>query len=245
MNRILNFVAMNKRQQPKMDEEILRFLFNLSFHGKLPKNIGLMNPFLDSTIREISGAFYRKFYHDHKKRHLILGINPGRLGAGATGIPFTDTKRLETICGLQNPGFQTHEPSSVFIYAMIEAYGGAEKFYSDFYISSVSPLGFVMQEQNKQINYNYYDSVALAKSVRPFAIQCLKEQLSMNISRDAVFVLGTGKNAQFVESLNSEFGFFQQVIAFEHPRYIMQYKAKNLQSYITKYLQTFSGFIDQ
>jgi hypothetical protein len=88
-----------------------------------------------------------------------LGINPGRFGAGVTGIPFTDTKRLEEKCWLTIEGLTTYEPSSVFVYDVIEAYGGVEKFYSDYYISSVCPLGFVkFNEKGKEINYNYYDS---------------------------------------------------------------------------------------
>jgi hypothetical protein len=70
------------------------------------------------------------------------------LGAGATGIPFTDTKRLESDCAeSKTPDIATHEPSSVFVYEMIKAYGGPKNFYgNDFYISSVSPLGFVMRD---------------------------------------------------------------------------------------------------
>lgn len=244
-NTHITFVTMNMNHGAYMDDEILKFLFNLNFEGKLPKGIGVMNPFLDHHIRAIAKSFYQKFYHDHEKRFLILGINPGRLGAGATGIPFTDTKRLESACGIANPGFSTHEPSSVFMYTMIEAYGGPANFYRDFYISSVSPLGFILNEGGKQVNYNYYDSAALTKSVKPFAVKCLHEQLQFNINRDVVFVLGTGKNAHFVETLNAEFGFFKQVIALEHPRYIMQYKSKNLQSYVAKYLETFAGYIVQ
>ena len=51
------------------------------------------------------------------------------------------------------------ELSSVFMYEMINAYGGAELFYKRFYITAVSPLGFVKNGRN----LNYYDDKILAK----------------------------------------------------------------------------------
>lgn len=37
----------------------------------------------------------------------------------------------------------SYEPSAVFIYNMIEQYGGAEKFYGDFYINLPFPLAII------------------------------------------------------------------------------------------------------
>ena len=82
----------------------------------------------------ISAEFYKKYYDDHQQRHIILGINPGRFGAGVTGVPFTDTKRLFDECGLQFTGKATHEPSATFVYEVINAYGGTEKFYKNFFV---------------------------------------------------------------------------------------------------------------
>jgi len=49
-----------------------------------------MNPFRENPEALIvSGKFYKKYYNDNNPRFLILGINPGRFGAGVTGIPFT------------------------------------------------------------------------------------------------------------------------------------------------------------
>ncbi len=96
---------------------------------------------------------------------MILGINPGRFGGGVTGIPFTDPKRVIEKCGLAYSGEMKHEPSSVFVYEMIDAFGGAIKFYEQFYIHSVCPLGFTnINNKGKAINYNYYDSKELTKA---------------------------------------------------------------------------------
>ena len=131
-------------------QKIISFNKKLEFEGDLPAGIRVMNPFKENKLAtEISKQFYLKYYSDSNKRHLILGINPGRFGAGVTGVPFTDTKRLKEACGFDFPGLSTHEPSATFIYDMIKAYGGVEKFYSKFYIQSV----------HRQIHYNPYMAV--------------------------------------------------------------------------------------
>ncbi|MDT8400626.1 MAG: DUF4918 family protein, partial [Bacteroidales bacterium] len=140
-------------------ERVIQFNQELDFTGTLPPGIKLMNPFRQNPeILPVSSAFYRKFYDDNNPRKLILGINPGRLGAGATGIPFTDTKRLSGICDIEIESISTHEPSSVFVYEVIDSYGGPKAFYRDFFISSLCPLGFVRKNpKGNWVNCNYYD----------------------------------------------------------------------------------------
>ncbi|MCL4483959.1 MAG: DUF4918 family protein [Bacteroidetes bacterium] len=53
------------------------------------------------------------------------------------------------------------------------------------------------------------------------------------------YCFGTGKNEQFLRAINKEYGFFKEIIALEHPRFIMQYKSKSKQEYIDKYIQAF------
>jgi len=77
----------------------------------------------------------------------LLGINPGRFGSGTTGVSFTDPIKLEKYCGIRNDLVKKAELSADFIYAMIIAYGGLESFYNRFFISSVSPLGFIQMER--------------------------------------------------------------------------------------------------
>ncbi len=201
----------------------------------------MLNPFRENPeILPIAEAFYRKYYSDTKPRRLILGINPGRLGAGATGIPFTDTKRLAEACGLEPPAFQTHEPSSVFVYRLIEACGGAEAFYGRYYINSVCPLGFVKQGANgRWVNYNYYDDAGLFAAVRPFILETLKQQIDLGVDAATCFALGK-KNARFLEELNQEGEFFGSIVALDHPRYIVQYKSKEMDAYVDRYLAAFS-----
>ncbi len=207
----------------------------------LPKGVGVLNPFAGENaehINNISELFYGKFYNDAHPRKLILGINPGRLGAGATGIPFSDTKRLAEFCDIRVSEFKSHEPSSEFVYKMINAFGGVEKFYSQFYIGSVCPLGFVIDKGNgKAVNYNYYDDKNLEAAVTPFIIDSIEKQLVFGVNRDKVFCLGTGKNYKFLKKLNDKKAWFKEVVPLEHPRYVMQYKRKSLDFYIEKFVK--------
>ena len=227
-------------------DKVLRFNESLSLEDvSLPDDISVLNPFTGDNsglIKRITTAFYKNFYDDTNTRKLILGINPGRLGAGATGIPFTDTKRLSGDCGIPVEEFKTHEPSSAFVYEMINAFGGAENFYGKYYIGAVCPLGFVAQgKSGRFVNYNYYDRKDLEKAVTPFIISTLKQQLDFGIDTNICYCLGTGKNYKFLKKLNETHSFFGEIIPLEHPRYIMQYKSKRKPEYIEKYLNILIG----
>lgn len=222
-------------------EKILDFIQKLEFTDPLPPGITLMNPYRENPlVMPVVESFYKKFYSDNRSRHLILGINPGRFGAGSTGIPFTDTKRLQEKCGLEISGMKTFEPSSAFIYEMIDKYDGPEEFYSGFYISAVSPLGFTKETKaGKQVNFNYYDSRKLENSILNFVKSSLEQQLDFGIYRDVCFCLGIGQNYKFIQEFNKKHGFFERLVPLEHPRFIMQYKTKQKELYIRKYLDEF------
>jgi hypothetical protein len=123
---------------------------------------------------------------------------------------------------------------------MINAFGGAEAFYKQFYIHSIFPLGFTAIGKNdREINYNYYESKELLQSVRSFIIAHIRTQIALGMETDVCFCFGTGKNEKFLRELNEECKFFGKIIALEHPRFIVQYKAKTKHEYIKKYLDAF------
>ena len=224
-------------------DKVIDFNRQLEYTGPpLPNGIRIMNPYREEeNALRISSEFYRKYYNDDNKRHLILGINPGRFGGGLTGVPFTDPKRLIAECGIAYEGKLTHEPSSVYVYEMINAYGGVEAFYNKLYINSLCPLGFTsIDNKGREKNYNYYDSRELSATVTPFMIDNIKKQIALGCHTDVAFCFGTGQNDKFLKKLNDEQGFFKKIIALEHPRFIMQYKSKTKQAYIDKYLEAFS-----
>lgn len=212
----------------------------LSFEAPLPANIEVLNPFKNLNVFETASTFYNKYYNDYNKRKLILGINPGRLGSGTTGIPFTDPKRLIEQCRIPYKGKLLHEPSSAFIYEMIDSFGGPDIFYSKFYISSVCPLGFVEKDSvGREKNYNYFDNKDLKLSVESFIEWNIQEQINMGCDTDICYCLGLSKNYQYLLDLNNRKGYFDKIIALEHPRFIMQYKAKEKEKYINEYLLKF------
>jgi len=223
-------------------DKVISFYSGLDFTGILPQGVSVLNPYRSNPkILDIVRLFYKKYYDDNKERHFIIGINPGRFGAGVTGVMFTDTKRLNEICGIKISGIETRELSSEFFYKMIEQYGGAEKFYSDFYVGAVSPLGFtVARHDGRIINCNYYDFDELKNSLNDFVVESLKKQLSFGINNHVCFCLGTGKNFSFLQELNKTYGFFGKIIPLEHPRFIMQYRRKQVDFFIEKYISAFT-----
>lgn len=216
---------------------MVAFNRDLHYEGALPKGFDVMNPFRSNPeTMLVMEQFYTRFYHDNKPRKFIIGINPGRHGAGTTGVPFTDTKRLETVCGISMKSARTHEPSSAFIYDVIGAYGGPEKFYSDFYINSPFPLAIVRKKNGKWLNANYYDDPKLFNYVEDFMIDSLKKHVALGLITDRVYSLGV-KNTDFLKRLNEKAGLFGEIVPLEHPRFIQQYKSKQKEKYIAKYLE--------
>ncbi|HLO92566.1 MAG TPA: uracil-DNA glycosylase family protein [Lentimicrobium sp.] len=221
-------------------DRVTKYLVTLEYPGSLPEGIRILNPYQESKeVGRIVDEFYKKYYSDLNIRQLILGINPGRFGAGHTGIPFTDPKHLEKNCDIKFYGQHTHETSSVFIYDKIRAYGSIESFYSKFYIGAVCPLGFVATDKGREVNFNYYDTSELQSMVMDFILQNIKKQIELGIDTRVCYCLGTGKNYQFLLKINNKFQFFASVIPLAHPRYIMQYKSKMKNTYIDRYLQVF------
>lgn len=211
---------------------IILFNRNLELKIQLPDGVKVMNPFQDEITREFSEKFYKKFYNDDKQRTLILGINPGRFGAGLTGIPFTDPVKLEKNCGISNPFHKITEPSAGFVYDMITFYGSPESFFNRYFIHAVCPLGFTREG----LNYNYYDSKVLQKAVTPFIIQSLKEILKFEVNTEICFCLGNGKNYRFLSRINADHHFFKEIIPLPHPRWVIQYRRKRQHEFIEMYL---------
>jgi len=221
-------------------DKIIDFNKKLLYTGTLPVGFQVMNPFMDNPeTMSVMSQFYHKYYNDNNPRKFIIGINPSRNGAGVTGVPFTDTKRLESACGIPMKSARTHEVSSVFIYDMIEAYGGVDAFYRNFYISSPFPLAIVRQnKKGNWLNANYYDDMQLFDLVKDFIIESIKGHIELGLDTSEVYILGK-KNATFIAKLNDKERLFDKMVVLEHPRYIQQYMLKDKQLYIDKYLTAF------
>lgn len=196
-----------------------------------------MNPYLEPDVRRSMRAFLDKFFADNRERTLVLGINPGRFGAGITGVTFTDPVALADFCGIPNNLPRRRELSSVFIYDMIARFGGPDAFYGKFFLTAISPLGYTRDG----LNLNYYDEPALTKAVTPFIVDSLERQIALGCRRDVAYVLGFGANRKYLEKLNAEHGFFDRIVALEHPRWILQYRRKKVDFYLGRYVNALGG----
>ena len=190
-----------------------------------------MNPYTHPSIQSYVRAFLDKYFSDNRERTLILGINPGRFGSGITGVTFTDPVALADECDIANDLPRTRELSSIFVYKVINHLGGPQTFYDRFFLSAVSPLGFT----RGGTNLNYYDERKLETAMRPFIVSSIEAHIALGCRRDRVIVLGRGQNATFLKRLNDEHRWFASVHALDHPRFILQYRRKQVDSYIRNY----------
>jgi len=211
-------------------EKIIEFFNELEAPAISTPEVEVLNPLLRNETKEIIDKFYSRYYNDHKERIAFIGINPGRLGSGLTGIGFTDPVNLEKVCGIKNSFQKKYELSSRFVYDMIEAYGGAATFFKDVFISSVVPLGFVRRD----VNLNYYDIKELEQELTPYIKEQFEKQLPF-LRRDVAFCIGKGKNLKFLSDLNKKEGYFDEIKVLPHPRWIMQYRLKRKTEFIEEY----------
>jgi len=180
-------------------QKVLKYHFNLKPGIDLTNGVEWLLPYENADTRKCMEAFYNRYYQDDQRRTFILGINPGRFGAGLTGVPFTDPIRLEKL-GIQNDFPKKQELSSVYVYDVIDRCGGPDLFFSKYYIASLSPLGLV----KNGVNYNYYDDPKLAKLMEPFIVQNIETQRSFRSSDEVVYCLGQGKNYDYLKKLNDQ-----------------------------------------
>jgi len=216
--------------------KLTRFYQTLSLSASLPAGTEILFPQRNKEVLQVTKAFYKKYFNDNNQRQLLFGINPGRFGAGITGINFTGPRQLKDNCGIDHPFGNSSELSAEFIYEVIEQYGGPEKFYSDHFISAVSPLGFT----RNGINLNYYDDPQLQQAITPFIIENIQKQLSYGFKTDRCICIGGAKNFKFLVALNKEYRFFDEIIPLPHPRFILQYRRKQKDLYVRQYLETLS-----
>ena len=216
-------------------KQILDYHFTLPTKLALTKGVEMLYPFSNTDTISVMTSFFNKYYHDNNPRHFIFGINPGRFGSGITGVGFTDAQHLESHCGISNSFSKRVETSSEFIYEVIEAYGGSKKFYEDFYITSVSPVGFTKEGNN----YNYYDDKALSAKLEKFIVNNIKTQLNFGQKNRDIICIGQGKNLKYLQELNKKHELFENIHALPHPRWVMQYKRKEKSKHIDAYLEVF------
>jgi hypothetical protein len=223
-------------------DQLIKFYTTLQPPKRLPKGVGVLHPQKEEAVIKVIEQFYRKFYADNKPRKLLIGINPGRYGAGITGINFTGPRQLKDNCGIDHPFGNSSELSAEFIYEVIERYGGPALFFKDHFIGSVSPLGYTLDGRN----LNYYDNPVLQKAVTPFIQDCFDRQLSFGMDTTHCICIGGEKNFTFLHHLNEQrraAGLLHvgNITPVPHPRFILQYRRKEKEKYIQQYLDALHG----
>jgi hypothetical protein len=214
-------------------DRAIHFYKDLRINTSLPAGSEILNPYENPAVKDIVTSFFTRFYDDQQDRVILLGINPGRFGAGISGITFTDPIRLEEDCQIPNGFEKRAELSSRFIYDVISSYGGCQAFYQHFFLSAVSPLGFVRDGKN----LNYYDDRELEAALGKFIESSLRDQIDLGIRKDKAICLGEGKNMKYLEKLNKKLDLFGEIISLPHPRWVMQYRFKRKEEFIAKYLE--------
>jgi hypothetical protein len=218
----------------------------LAFYRTLPRPpltsapVEWIDPFHMPEVSRCMDEFYSRFYGDNRPRLFVFGINPGRFGSGITGIPFTDGHSLTHACGIATSLPQRQELSATFIHRVIQAWGGADPFFGQMYITAVSPLGLL----RGGTNFNYYDDRSVLKELEPFLVDAIQRQLVFGARAQAAVVIGTGKNLQVMQRLNAEYHFFDELRAVEHPRFIMQYRRNQVDEFVASYVRVFKELLD-
>ncbi|QJX48788.1 DUF4918 family protein [Hymenobacter taeanensis] len=219
-------------------DRLLQFLTEFPSPPPLPEEVVAYNPYQDSTPRELLTQFAQQYYTGDQPRVALLGINPGRLGNGRTGVAFTDPTALAA-WGIENDLPRRREPSSEFVQAVVLALGGPATFYQHFFLGSLYPLVLLRQG----LNYNFYDSSAVTTALWPdiqLSVRLLVE--NVGVARHAAVCLGQ-RNGKYFRRLNDELQLFEHIHVLDHPRYLMQYKRRALADNVAHYVQVLGDLV--
>lgn len=234
------FEVMGEREGVSFAERVLEFDEKLAQTTlTVPAGFRIINPFQGAQSEAVKASvrgFYTKYFNDSHPRRIIFGSSPARRGSALSGIPFEDQRSLQIGDGHAMSG------ASDFLYEVMERYGGREKFYFDFYMSFVCPLGIVKTKgAGGEVNCNYYEDKRLQKVLAPFILETISDQLTFGIDKSVCYCIGSGENYSFLSKLNTKHHFFDKIIPLEHPRFIMQYHPREKDSFIEKYITAFTG----
>lgn len=212
----------------------------------LPDGYRVLNPYKEDKSMQVKKAvtlFYQKYYNDTRIRRLILGSSPARRGSAVTGVPFEDAGFLQDETGIFFENFHINRSSNSFLSEVIEKYGGREKFYANFYMNFVCPLGLVRINSNgKEVNCNYYEYKKLQDALFPFIISTIQSQIGFGIDTSVCYCIGSGENYRFLCAINKMYNFFDVLVPLEHPRYIMQYNSKQKNIFLEKYIKALRNY---
>lgn len=244
IKRLYDFTGLRvfMKQEETFSEKIFEFDQELgNVRINLPDLYKMINPYSGRNkeqVLQIVKSFYQKYFNDNNKRRLILGSSPARRGSAITGVPFEDAKSLQKETGILIGNFHASNASSTFLNRVIDKYGGRTKFYSDFYLNFVCPLGISkINSKGNSVNCNYYENKQVENKLLTFIISALKVQVEFGIDTSVCYCIGSGKNFQELNKINKELKLFKKITPLEHPRFITQYHPRDEEEYLDKYLR--------
>ena len=212
-------------------KKLAAFLSTVRIPVQLPNEIVAMDTLQRPSVQRVVGEFCERYYTGSHLRKAVWGINPGRFGAGMTGLSFTDPHMLAEL-GIQSDIVGRRELSAEFIENVIDECGGASKFYQHAFLGAVCPVGLMLNDKN----INFYDDAKLEHDIAPFNQHCMSTITSFGLRTDKCVVLGTGKFKQVFERRYRTGTGYQEVTYLEHPRFVMQYRRKRMKEYIDRYV---------
>lgn len=135
------------------------------------ENIHILTGFIEN--KDLVNNFYKQVYSEIQPRIVLCGINPGRLGAGKTGVPFLDYLSLSKFF----PDIKStdREHSAQFVYKVIESYG-KERFFNSVYLTNYSWFGFETKSNNRRKNVNYFE---LSKNIQSVIEESFLEEMEI------------------------------------------------------------------
>ena len=227
-------------------EKVLKFNADLANESlDLPAGFKIRNPFAGAQreqVEKVTKAFYEKYYHDTHTRRIILGSSPARRGSSVIGVPFEEAQHLQKETGILIDKFYINKASSGFLFDVMERYGGCQKFYADFYMNFVCPLGIVKtNSKGHEVNCNHYENKQLQESLVPFIVRSIQSQIAFGIDTSVCYCIGSGENYKFLSRLNEITNLFKVIIPLEHPRFITQYHSNRREEFMQKYLNALSN----
>ncbi len=169
-------------------------IFNEKYSDILrSNNIGILSEFLDNKNNIIE--FHKKYIQPNSPKIVMCGINPGRKGAGITGIPFIDTYSLSKMLpDIINP---KSEKSAKFFFSIIEEFG-IDKFYKNIHFTNMSWLGFYKLDNGINVNYN-----SLSEEIQNYLIDKFVEEMDF-INPEVIIPIGDIVNWELLFNLKEK-----------------------------------------
>jgi len=109
-------------------------------------------------------------------------------------------------------------------------------FFTRVFLTALYPFAIIKDGKN----YNYYDDKSLKEKLKAEIIKTIESQIEFGAKRDFAILLGK-RNAEYFYPINEKHKFFKRIFVLEHPRYIMQYKLKQINKYVNKYLRAINN----